>query len=96
MTTSDRCSNAESEGLAQVMESYARLLKTQLEGDHVGLAADYRLASRTPPGFDDAVGGLLVLTDAPSLKVFLLHRGEHRRSEYPLNAASVQRQDSEG
>ena len=40
MTTSDRCSNAESEGLAQVMESYARLLKTQLEGDHVGLAAD--------------------------------------------------------
>ena len=59
MTTSDRRSNGESEGLAQVMESYARLLKTQLEEDHAGLAADYRLASRTPPGFHDAVGGLL-------------------------------------
>ena len=59
MTTSDQCSNAEGEGLAQVMESYARLLKAQLEEDHAGLAADYRLASRTPPGFHDAVGGLL-------------------------------------
>ena len=59
MTTSERRSNDEGEGLAQVMESYARLLKTQLEEDHAGLAADYRLASRTPPGFHDAVGGLL-------------------------------------
>ena len=59
MTTSERRSNDEGEGLAQVMESYARLLKAQLEEDHAGLAADYRLASRTPPGFHDAVGGLL-------------------------------------
>ena len=59
MTTSDRRSNDESEGLAPVLESYARLLKAQLEVDHAGLAADYRLASRTPPGFHDAVGGLL-------------------------------------
>ena len=59
MTTSGRRSNDESEGLAQVMESYARLLKTQLEEDHTGLAADHRLASRTPPGFHDAVGWLL-------------------------------------
>ena len=59
MTTSGRRSNDESEGLAQVMESYARLFKTQLEEDHTGLAADHRLASRTPPGFHDAVGGLL-------------------------------------
>ena len=59
MTISERRSNDESEGLAQVMESYARLLKAQLEEDHAGLAADYRLASSTPPGFHDAVGGLL-------------------------------------
>ena len=59
MTTSEQRSNDEGEGLAQVMESYARLLKAQLEEDHAGLAADYRLASRTPPGFHDAVGGLL-------------------------------------
>ena len=59
MTTSNRRSNDESEGLERVMESYARLLKAQLEEDHAGLAADYRLASRTPPGFHDAVGGLL-------------------------------------
>ena len=59
MTKSERRSNDEGEGLAQVMESYARLLKAQLEEDHAGLAADYRLASRTPPGFHDAVGGLL-------------------------------------
>ena len=72
MTTSERRSNDEGEGLAQVMETYARLLKAQLEEDHAGLAADYRLASRTPPGFHDAVGGLLdqmlnalVVNDAP-------------------------------
>ena len=59
MTKSERRSNDEGEGLPQVMESYARLLKAQLEEDHAGLAADYRLASRTPPGFHDAVGGLL-------------------------------------
>ena len=59
MTTSEQRSNDESEGLAQVMESYARLLKTQLEEDHAGLAADYRLASRTPPGFHDATSALL-------------------------------------
>ena len=59
MTTNDQRSNGESEGLPQVMESYARLLKTQLEEDHAGLAADYRLASRTPPGFHDAISALL-------------------------------------
>ena len=59
MTTPDQNNPEGNTGLAQVMESYTRLLKTQLEGDHAGLAADYRLASGTPPGFDDAVGGLL-------------------------------------
>ena len=59
MTTSDRRSNDEGEDLERVVESYARLLKTQLEEDHAGLAADYRLASRTPPGFHDATSALL-------------------------------------
>ena len=87
MTTNDQRSNGESEGLPQVMESYARLLKTQLEEDHAGLAADYRLASRTPPGFH---------VDGPQPATARRHDAISALLDHMLNAIAMSGNDAPG